>query len=329
MTDKMRSHAGSKTKHRHRAELEIRRLCVRVPGSTANLGPGFDSLALALNRYCTLTFDLLEENDLSVPLITLKGVLVKGLPKDQSNLIYRVLSNFWRSDPDILQRVRITIESEVPLGKGLGSSAAAIIGSVWAACALTQDLPDTAGLLEYATQIENHPDNVSACLLGGLVVSGNGTDGKIITQKLTWPSEWCTIVIVPPYVLSTKKARSVLPKTIKYEDAVHNVQRVSLLLAAVTTKNEEVMREALDDRMHEPYRLKLVPELKELRDLLSDQPILGCVLSGAGSSVLVIAHRRHRKAIVDRLNAWAKGKKASPEILDLQVDQEGIKVSYE
>lgn len=312
------------------AEDSIRRLQVTVPGSTANLGPGFDALALALSLKCRLTFDILPNNDRSIPLITLKGKLLDGLPKDQNNLIYTVLSNLWSSDPEILKRVRITIESEIPLGKGLGSSAAAIVGAVWAAYALCENIPDSGTLLAKAGHLEGHADNASASLLGGLTICGSSVKSRrIVTQKLSWPPEWRPVVLVPPYVLSTKKARSVLPKSVKHEEAVSNVQRVALLVSAVANKDEDALQEALHDRLHEPYRLALVPELGEVRKLLSDFPILGCVLSGAGSSVLTIVHQRHQRQVIECLTAWAQARSESPEVFSLEVDQEGLRVSYE
>lgn len=308
----------------------VKRLTVRVPGSSANIGPGFDALALAYKLYCTLDFELLDNNDRSIPLITLKGVLVKGLPKDQNNLIYQVLSNLWQNDPDLLQRVRVSIESNIPLGKGVGSSAAAITGAVWAAHALSGKTPENGLVLQEAAQLEGHADNAAASLLGGLVVSARAhTKRGMITQKLIWPEEWCTIVTVPPYVLSTKKSRAALPKQVSHVDAVGNVQKVALLLAAVQNKDEEAMHEALHDRLHEPYRLQLVPELSAIRKIVSDLPVMGCVLSGAGSSVLTIVNRRHRQQVVEVLKNWTQSQSEQCEILDLDVDQEGLKISHE
>lgn len=309
---------------------ELKSLTVKVPGSSANLGPGFDALALAYQLYCTLHFRILEKNDSSVPLVTLKGRLVEGLPRDQNNLIYTVLKNLWHNDPDLLQLVRISVESEIPLGKGVGSSAAAITGAVWAAYALSQQMPDNRLVISKVAELEGHADNAAASLLGGLVVSAKSSrERSVVTQKLLWPVEWATIVSVPSFALSTKKSRSLLPKQISRFDAVHNVQKVALLMAAVQNKDEEAMAEALHDRLHEPYRMELVPQLGAIRKLVSDLPIIGCVLSGAGSSVLTIVHQRHRKQVLDCLKAWAATQSDGAEILDLNVDQEGLKISYE
>jgi homoserine kinase len=315
----------------------VRKLTIKTPGSTANLGPGFDALALALSVHCTLRFEMLEKDDPSIPLITLKSELLDELPTDETNMIYQVISSTWRADKELLKRVRITIESDIPPGKGLGSSAAAAIGAVCASYAIADEqydhdsmLADGKAMLADAMKLEGHVDNISASLLGGLVACSYTADGRsVITQKLMWPTDWAPIVVVPPYVLSTKKSRSVLPQTVSREDAVNNVQKVSLLLAAVTNKDEDAMREALHDRLHEPYRLELVPELGEVRKLLADLPILGCVLSGAGSSVLVLANRRHRREILQSLKNWAATKKEPPQVLDLQVDQEGLRIQYE
>ena len=312
------------------ANTEIKNLTVRVPGSSANLGPGFDALALAYQLYCNLHFQILDSNDLSIPLITLKGRLTDGLPKDQNNLIYTVLSNLWQSSPELLQRVRITIESDIPLGKGVGSSAAAITGAVWAAYALCDNLPDNNKVLSKACELEGHADNAAASLLGGLVISGRSSKTrKIITQKLLWPRDWACIVTVPSYVLSTKKSRAAIPKQIPHFDAVHNVQKVALLVAAVLNRDEDAMTEALYDRLHEPYRAELVPQLAAIRKVVSDLPVIGCVLSGAGSSVLTIVNQRHKKQLISCLKDWCGKQSAAPEVLDLEVDQEGLRVTYE
>ena len=321
MTADKKTSAQGKT-----ATSGARRLALRIPGSTSNLGPGFDTLGLALGIYTRLTFDLLEHNDPSVPLITLKGAIAKALPADQNNLIYNVLSKLWADKPELLRRARITIESDIPLGRGLGSSATAILGTVWAAHALSGQEADKAAALADATVLEGHPDNLAASLHGGLVVcSAAAGSRQIVTQRLKWPDEWHTILVVPHYSLTTRKARSVLPKQVPLKDAVSNVQRVALLVSAVINRDDNALSEAMHDRLHEPYRQELVPELATLRWHLSKHPILGCVLSGAGSSVLIVLHKRHKSEILDFLTGWSSGQPEPARILDLLVDQEGLK----
>lgn len=316
-----------------RAHLEQRQsrvLTVRTPGSTANLGPGFDALALALNIYCTLQFHLADEANTSAPAIQVKGTVSQALPLDANNLVFDVLRKIWHDEPQLLQRVRITIESDIPLGKGLGSSAAAIVGSIYAAYALKNQAADTNTLLSAATRFEGHPDNVSASLLGGLIISaGSAHSRQIITRKLVWPDEWRPIIVVPAYVLSTKDSRAVLPRSVPQEDAINNIQRVALLTSAIYNVDEEALKEALFDRLHEPYRLALVPELGMIKRLLADFPILGCVLSGAGPSVLTLVHKRHQSQVLQCLQQWACIQPQPPQVYDLQADQEGLHITYE
>jgi homoserine kinase len=309
--------------------LKGKQLTVRVPGSSANLGAGFDALGLSLGIYTNLTFQLLDQEDLSIPLITLRGPIANSLPADQSNLIYRVLAHLWKDYPNLLSRIRIQIESDIPLGAGMGSSATAILGSVWAAYTLTDQYPDVGAMLAQASAIEGHPENLAASLLGGLVVCGDSFDEqRIVTQKLTWPSDWRTIVVVPQYTLTTHEARSVLPKEVSLQDAIYNIQRTALLVSAVTNHDENAMSEALHDRLHEPYRDSLVPELGHLRRRLAQSPIIGCVLSGAGSSVLVIVKDKNRGEILQQLETWAQAQAKPPDILDLNIDSKGLQEIY-
>jgi homoserine kinase len=298
---------------------------VRIPGSTSNLGPGFDALGLALDLHTTLTFDLLAQGAPDSALITLHGDTVRALPADASNLVYKILGDQWQDSPELLSRVRITIESDIPLSRGLGSSAAATLGTIWAAWALKEMPLNGDELLRRATAYEGHPDNVAASLFGGLVVCARaGGNGKIVVKKLSWPEEWSTLVVVPPYPLSTHAARSVLPKTVPLADAVANIQNVSLLVSAVATKDESALRTALHDRLHEPYRLHLVPELSSLRAQLRQLPALGCVLSGAGSSVLVVTANRHKEQILEFLEAWRVRTAPEARVLDLRIAKTGI-----
>lgn len=309
---------------------KLKRLQVRVPASSANLGPGFDTLAIAYNLYCTLDIRILEACNSSIPLITLNNPNVESLAKDESNLVYQILKQELADKEDLLQRLRISIDSDIPLARGLGSSAAAATAAIFAGIFLSGKEPDDKEVLAKAHRLEGHADNAAASLLGGLVVSSQSGENEISTQKLSFPEDWKSIVIAPPYELSTKKARSVLPKQYTREAAVNNLQRVALLLAAVCKHDEDAMRQALTgDLFHEPYRMELVPELAAIRKCLSDFPILGCVLSGAGPSVLCLLTRRQSAQVHDALSQWSAHNCPKAKILDLEIDQEGLMVSYE
>jgi homoserine kinase len=307
------------------------RLTVRVPGSTSNLGPGFDTLGLALTIYNTVTFDLLEENDPSIPLIQLVGSTDVSLPVDGSNHIFAVLrQELGEDNKEILDRTRITIDSAIPIGSGLGSSGTVTLAAIWAAQRLAGITPVTQQLLESATRIEGHPDNVSPSLLGGFTVSAvNKETKRVLVEELPWPANWHTIFVVPQRSVSTKHARSVLPETVDLQDAVHNVQRSSLLVAAVAKSDGAMLTHALDDKLHEPYRAELVPELTELRQLLRKQPALGCVLSGAGPSIMVVVDSRFLNEVLTVLQDWAATKAEQPRILNLQVDHSGLQATHE
>ena len=306
-----------------------RQITLKLPGATSNLGPGLDCLGLALNIYSQMSFFILPENDPGIPLITFKGSIAKSsLAQDQGTLTYTILSRLWQQDQNLLHRARIIIDSEIPLGVGLGSSSTAILGALWAANVFRDRIPTAPALLAEASVMEGHPETLAASLLGGMVVCGTSSSStgakKIVTQRINWPVEWHMIVVSPQYTLSTPAARKILPAEVKLSDAVHNVQKTALLVAAVARNDEQAMMEALDDRLHEPYRAKLVPELSRLRQELVGQPIIGCVLSGAGSSVVIFVNEKRKAGVLEHVQKWAANEPKPPRVLDLQVDKEGI-----
>lgn len=298
-----------------------------VPGSTCNLGPGLDCIGLALNIYSRMTFQVLEESEKAeMPYIQLKGGIAKRSdPEDQGNLIYHLLKEIWEHNNDLLGRLRIAVTSDIPLGCGLGSSSAAIVGAIWASNVLEDRIPTATQLLADGCELEGHPETLAASLYGNMVVCAPSVGGRrIVTQRIEWPEDWHVIAVVPEYTLNTNDMRAVLPKHVKYEDAVFNAQRTALLVAAVSRADESAMQEALHDKLHEKYRMPLVPELEDLRRELVNEPILGCVLSGAGSSTCVFVHSKNKDKVVRKLNHWAAAQEKSHRILNLQVSKEGM-----
>jgi homoserine kinase len=252
-------------------------LRLRVPGSTSNLGPGFDALGLALQVY--LEVDVVRAIDDGAGRLTFD--FVGGAPAGE-NAIATAIGDEAARRRVALPSLDLAVRCTIPIQAGLGSSAAAIVAGLRLVHALCGD-GDAGRLLDAATALEGHPDNVSASILGGLTASCQGPTG-VTSVASAWPTRVRVVIATPQVGLATKKARGVLPATLSRADAVFNVQRTALLLQAVHTGNLEAMAAALDDRLHQPYRAPLVPGLAEA--LAFRHPtVLGAFLSGAGPSI--------------------------------------------
>lgn len=258
---------------------------LRVPASSANLGPGFDALGLALNLHLVCTF---EASDLLC--IRSRGVDSQQIPENASNLIWQTALQVANLSRVQLPAIRLEIENEIPIAKGLGSSAAALTAGVVIASELLQLNWSRPRILNEAARIEGHPDNVSACVLGAVVATSMESDGNTHAVRVELPASYGVAAVVPDFVLSTSKARSVLPESYTRRDAVFNVQHSALLIAALCTGSTESFSAALQDRLHQPYRERLIPGFREMLEL-QKPGLLGCALSGAGPSVLVFYER--------------------------------------
>ena len=254
---------------------------VVIPASISNLGPGFDTLSVAVQLYTRVR--VLEVRPDAPD--TIETVFADG-PFSGENRIEtafrRARERFGRSVPG----VRIEVRSEIPRRAGLGSSAAAAVAGLKLYDALTSARPVEESL-EVATEIEGHPDNAAAALLGGLTASCQYDDGRVTARASPWPGDLSFVVATPDVPLDTMYARSLLPDRIPMKDAVFNLQRVVLLLRALETGDHEALREALRDRWHQPYRAPHVPALTDA--LALDHPaLLGIFLSGAGPSIAAL-----------------------------------------
>lgn len=302
------------------------RLTFRVPASSANLGPGFDTLALAYKLYCKLTFEVDESINDSGPLIEVKGRNAGELSIGRDNLLLQVIEQRFANLSKLMDNMRISIDSEIPIGRGLGSSAACIVGTIWAGLHFSEREPDRDLVYQLATQMEGHPDNVAASLYGGLVASGHNKQlRKFVVARLKWPADWCPVVVVPSREVSTARARTVLPRRVALQEAVHNIQNTALLISGIEKHDAELFSAGLSDCLHEPYRQELVPEMQNVKDVLRRAPVLGVVLSGAGSSILVFCEQDNVQNVVFQLKSWCSTQARPPEVLSLQVDEEGIR----
>lgn len=309
------------------------KVSVKVPATTANIGPGFDCLGMALPVYNTVTIEetvlpgtgveinVLADND-SIDQLSLDHV-----PSDENSIVYKAVELLYNSIGQSPSELKINIHSNIPVARGLGSSSSVIVGALIAANELLGRPADEVALLSIACEIEGHPDNITPAIVGGLVISSQEEDGSVVYRKLEWPSEWAVTVCVPDFELSTDIARSVLPKEVPMKDAIFNAKRLAMFVQAVHTKDSELMKLALQDRLHQPYRMKLVPGLDKIIDNLKHfDNVLGCVLSGAGSSILIISERNDLDKIRNVVKETWADQNIKCNIKTLSVENNGAQI---
>jgi homoserine kinase len=257
-----------------------RRVIVKVPASTANLGPGFDSLGMALSLYAWVEMSASAKTS-----VRLYGNHLNGVPTDKSNLIYEVAQSVFREAGADIPELDIAMYSDIPLTRGLGSSASAIVGALACANALIGSPLSQDKLFQMATALEGHPDNVGASLFGGIVAAAwDGSRAEAV--RLAPPPSLEAAVAIPSYQLLTEKARHALPAQVAMADAVFNVASSSLLVAAFAAGRLDLIRHAMRDRLHQPYRAPLIPGMPDILEKACDHGALGAALSGAGPTMI-------------------------------------------
>jgi len=256
------------------------RVRVRVPATSANLGPGFDALGLALGLHNEAW---LEDDDRVR--VTLEGEGAGRLPADGANVVARGARLAFEAAGRPFRGARIRCVNRIPLARGLGSSAAAWLLGLVGGNALLGEPLDRDAILALATRAEGHPDNVAAALLGGLTVAC--VDGeRVVAVAVAVRPAVRFVALVPETESATAEARAVLPERVPLADAVFNVQRVGLLLAAVGAGRADLLAAAMHDRLHQPYRRRLFPWMDAVATAAREAGALGCVLSGAGPALL-------------------------------------------
>ena len=292
---------------------------VKVPGTSANCGPGFDCLGLAVKIYNELELTLVEENKL---VIESHGEGSDLIPVDEKNIV-------WKSARLLLDRAGygekfqgaiIKMNNQIPMSRGLGSSAAAIVAGLIAANEIVGNPFSRNDILKFATEIEGHPDNVAPAIFGGFTISVVDK-GQVQTFSFLPKLKLKLIVAVPDFQLSTRTARQVLPKTVPLKDAIFNISRASMLVAALINGKEKFLSGAFEDALHQPYRKDLVPGMSEVFDAAKKSGALGVALSGAGPCLIAFsAANKHieNEIAAEMVQTFKRnGVAASALILDL------------
>jgi len=300
--------------------LTGRSVTVQVPATTANLGPGFDTLGLALAHY-----DHLDVTVVDTPGVTVEvhGVGEGVVPTDETNLVVQAIAHTFAAYGLKLPGLKLVAHNVIPHGRGMGSSGAAIVSGVVAAKGLLEGIVDVdaEAALTLATELEGHPDNVAPALFGGLTIAWMTPEGprhkKLIVHRGVKP-----LVFVPEQAMSTALARSLQPESVPHEDAVFNLSRSALLIAALI-QSPELLLAATEDKLHQRYRAAAMPETDRLITLLREHGF-AAVVSGAGPSVLVLASDPGQRLVAAELVAAQSG---SPwQALMLAVDSMGATV---
>lgn len=302
----------------------------KVPATSANLGPGFDCLGIALPIYNIVTIEETVLPSTGVEINVLQDVEneelleLNSIPEDKDNIVYNAVEMLYNLVGQEANELKINIKANIPIARGLGSSASVIVGGLLAANELLGFPADEAALLSIATEAEGHPDNVAPAILGGLVMSSMEDDGSIIYRKLDWPEDWHITVCVPDFELSTNISRSVLPENIPLSDATFNSRRLAMLVHAINTKDAELMKVALEDRLHQPYRAKLIPGFTEIKNALKNEDdVLGTVISGAGPAIVIISQKNITEKIQDTVKEIWDNLNIHSEIRTLSVELQG------
>ena len=264
--------------------LLARGASVKVPATTANLGPGFDTLGLALSLYDELEVSVRDEPGIHVDVI---GVGAGEVPTDETNLVARTIAHTFGVYGIGMPGLDLVAHNSIPHGRGMGSSGAAIVSGIMAAKGLLEGVVDidSDALLTIATELEGHPDNIAPALFGGLTIAWMGETGprhkKLMVHRGVSP-----LVFVPESTMSTELARSLQPDSVSRQDAIFNVSRSSLLIAALI-QSPELLLDATEDKLHQSYRASAMQETGDLIQLLRNHG-LAAVVSGAGPSILVL-----------------------------------------
>lgn len=295
---------------------------IKVPATSANMGPGFDCVGVALELYNELWA---EETDGGIDISSADG---RDIPKGEKNLIYTTIKGFYDREGLKLPGVKIVQKDSIPMTRGLGSSAACIVGGLLAANAMSGRNYTVDRLALMAAELEGHPDNSNPALMGSMVVSAMH-DGEMSRIKINVPENLTFGVLIPNFALSTAESRAVLPKEYTRAQAVFNSSRTGLLIAAMMTGNLEALRVAVDDEIHQPYRKKLIRNYDDIFEKARENGSLAEYLSGAGPTLMTLITDETAEKYEKEMTAFLKTLSDKWELKLLKPDTRGAVIESE
>jgi len=307
--------------------LANEKMIVKVPASTANLGSGFDSIGIAFQLYLTL-----EVQEAETMHFEWKGRDIEDITiTDEDNLILQAMMKLFSLRKQQVPNLSIKVTSEIPLTRGLGSSASAYVAGLVIANELLEQPFTKDELFWFATEEEGHPDNVGASIFGGVVLASvNWEEKKVVYHKQSFPENWKWLAAIPSYTLSTAHARNLLPEKYPKSDAIYNLSRYGILVSSILTANKEGMEFGLEDALHQPYRKQLIPGFEQLLAEKKNLGVIGFVISGAGPTVLGLLEREQdHTQVMKYIQEVMTVEQHEVETFIIEVDQQGYTVLRE
>ena len=300
------------------------KVIARIPASTTNLGPGFDVLGLALQLYSKVTLEATETDTQ----VVVSGVDADKIPSTPEHIAFQAVELvFDRSDTEPPKGFKLQIENGIPAIRGLGGSGTAILGGLLTANVLCSTPFSDIELLNFATELEGHPDNVAASLYGGIVVSAQ-ENGQVHTVRLECPPVLSVVLAIPDFPLSTEQARGVLPTSVGFADAIYNTSRSTLLIASIATGQFEMLRIAMKDRLHQPYRTSLIPGFDDVAKAATTAGALSVALSGAGPTVAAYC-LEHTEQVAEQMQSAFRKHQITSDVKILKPDVGGARLHIE
>lgn len=293
---------------------------VTVPATTANLGAGFDCIGAALTLYNQFSFTPATELSFSVT-----GAEAERVKTDESNLAYQAFVKFYEHIGQTPPPVHIEIELGVPLARGLGSSATAIVGGLVGANRLAGEPLGDVEVMNLAIALEGHPDNVVPALIGGCRLAASDTSQNWAICDIPWHKSIIPVVAIPNFELSTAEARRVLPTEVSRADAIFNAAHLGLLVRALQTGNSDWLRAALQDRLHQPYRQALIQGYEAVRAAALEAGAWGVVISGAGPTMLALVDKAQAAGVEREIAAAWQSAGVMADVRSLSIDLQGAK----
>lgn len=293
---------------------------VRVPATIANMGPGFDSFGMAVTLYNRFHFKEAEQDALRFARSGSADTSVLTGEAPGANILFRAMEHLYQQTGRQRPCFDITVEADIPVARGLGSSSTAIVAGLVAANQFLGEPFQTNQLLDMAIRMEGHPDNVAPALLGGVVLYDTAP------YIMPWPMEWRVMVLSPSYTVMTEEARRILPKTVSLEDSIFNLRKASVLTYALLREDPDALRASLQDRLHQPYRRQLIREYDAIEKLVMDDGAFGMIISGSGSTMAVFYPTVLHAFLLEKLETLIRQEGWDMVLNDVTVDTDGAQL---